>query len=432
MDCLLLLLIVYIMYLLTAVMFSNGRLLSPSVVFSASFSFMLLLAYFYADVLGFRVNELTFLVMGFGGFIFVATEIVVQWFLQSKTKIKLSSKANDEAIILPNRVIDFFIVFLVLSTIFCIYVFFINTAGDSIEMRMIKYKFALLYDDSSIEYLTYISQLYKINICITYFCSYIFIYNCTHGNLGAVRKFKYISIIFLFCVYSVFFNAARQPVIEILLFLPLVYLSLHLKCRDKKYVISLMKKFVPALILSGIIFYYTATMVGRHETERGILEYIAVYFCGGLYSFNLHIDEPARNVFWGQSSFSGVYSVLIKLGLVSADADMGYHDFDLYGNTVTMFGRWYEDFGQLGVYIMSFFVSMFFSLLFYGKIVSDKNVIKIHHIERIIYCKFIISLVWAGYDDRIRPLFTTATVSFVIGILFLAIIFLKKRLLQKS
>lgn len=419
MDCLLLLLIVYIMYLLTAVIFSNGRLLSPSVVFSASFTFMLLLAYIFKEILGFRVNETTFQVLSFGGFIFVATEIFVQWFLQRKEKILCNSSTGNELIILSDKVLNFLIIFLGLSTIICIYVFFINTTGESIAVRMITYKFALLYDDSSIEYRAYMSQLYKVNMCIAYFGSYIFIYNLVNGSIGAIRKLKYISIIILFGIYGIFFNAARQPVIEILLFLPLVYLSLTLQRKDRKKVILLLKKTLPVLILLGIIFYYTATMVGRRETERGVLEYIAVYFCGGLYSFNLHVYEPARNALWGQSSFSDIYGVLINLGLISETADMRYHDFDLYGNTVTIFGRWYEDFGQLGVYVMTCLVSAFFAMFFYKKIVPEKNVYKVNHMGKLIYSKFIIGLLWAGYDDRIRPLFSVSTLCFVIGIIVL-------------
>lgn len=427
MDCLLLLLIVYILYLLLSIIFSNGRLLSPSVVFSASFTFMLLLAYMFKEILGFRVNEATFQVLSFGGFIFVATEILMQWFLQRKGNILCKSSTGNEIIALSDNVVNFLIIFLGLSTIICIYVFFINTTGESIAVRMIQYKFALLYDDSSVKYRVYMSQLYKVNMCIAYFSSYIFIYNLANNSISSIRKLKYISIIILFGIYSVFFNAARQPVIEILLFLPLVYLSLHLKRKDRKKVISLLKKTLPILILLGLIFYYTATMVGRRETERGVLEYIAVYFCGGLYSFNLHVYEPARNALWGQSSFSDIYGVLINLGIVSETADMRYHDFDLYGNTVTIFGRWYEDFGQLGVYVMTFLVSAFLSIFFYKKIVPEKNVFKVNHISKLIYSKFIISLLWAGYDDRIRPLFSVSTLCFVLGIILLWRIFISRK-----
>lgn len=420
------LLLVYILYVLMSYVISSEKLLSPSMVFASSFTFMLMLAYGFKNILGFSVNELTFQVLALGGFIFIATECCVKLFLSSRKKcneIALSCSSSIP-IIISDRVICFFMVYIFIAMILTIYVFCINTGGESFALRMMQYRINVLYHSDQIEGIFFVSQLYKINKCVAYFVAYIFIYNWGVCGIKLKTQFKYVIIMMLFCVSSVFSNAARQPIIEIILFLPLVYFSLS-RCDLRKKINF--KKIIVGVVLLGIAFYYSSSSVGRPETQRWLLEYIAVYFCGGLYSFNLHIFEPARNAYWGQATFSDIYNTLIKWGLVSEDADAHYHAFDLYGNTVTLFGRWYEDFGQIGVYIMSFLVSLFFSILFYKKIMVKTDSLKAYHFDRFIYCKCIIALAWAGYDDRVRALLSMDMAVFVVVTMVLWKIFVVQK-----
>ncbi len=411
--------IIYMIYMIIAFAISNGKLLSPSVIFSASFTFMISLAYIFKDILGFEVSKLTFTIFIIAGVLFLFTELSVQMFYSIKYRNRNVIKKERTPLVINKQMQQMMIFILLISLILAVIALIINTNTGALGVRMSQYKTLLLYNANLVKYRFYIAQLYKINTAIAYLCAYIFIYNFAICKIKIKYQINYIIVIVLFCAFSMFAQAARQPVIEIILFLPIVYISLMMRHQDKKKIWLLIKKAIPILGIAVVVFYYTSTLVGRRKTQRGILEYLAVYVCGGLYSFNLHVNEPARNAYWGQSSFADIYNFLIKLGVVSSEVNMQYHEFDLYGNTVTMFGRWYEDFGQIGVYIMTILVAFFFSTFFYKKVTPIVNGIKEHHLGRLIYCKFAISLVWAGYDDRIRALLSVQTVIFVIVTIFL-------------
>ena len=109
---------------------------------------------------------------------------------------------------------------------------------------------------------------------------------------------------------------------------------------------------------------------------------------------------------------------MINLGLLPESARMAYHNFDKFGNTLSLFGRWYEDFGILGVVIMSVIVTALFSLAYeYLQRRSNGNIWT--HVWTVIFITELIALVWAGYDDRIRSLlsFSQFIIISLIGLL---------------
>ena len=413
MDYFLFLMLIYMIFMLISLLLFDAKMLSPSFIFSSSFTFMISLAYVFKGILGFEVNEKTFTVFTIAGLLFLLTEVITKIFFQILKKSKMSSFQNEVVIDRPlyiNRQMIYLMeVFLIISLITAIGVLDLNTSDGSFSARMSQYKNTLLYDASSINFRFLVSQLYKINMAIAYLLGYILIYNFTKCNIELKEMKEYIFLIVIFCIFSMISQGARQPTIEILLYLVLVYIALMIKPKDKKKIRKMFVRAIPLSVVAAVVFYYTSTLVGRRKTQRGILEYLAVYFCGGLYSFNLHVGESVRTVYWGQSSFADIYSVLIKLGIVPSNANMAYHEFELYGNTVTMFGRWYEDFGSIGVYIMVIVVSLYFSIFFYKEIIKNGQK-KQNHLARIFYCKFVIALVWAGYDDRIRALLSVQTI----------------------
>ena len=63
---------------------------------------------------------------------------------------------------------------------------------------------------------------------------------------------------------------------------------------------------------------------------------------------------------------------------------------------------------------MTCLVSLFYSSMFYGKMLHSRNIKKEHHMARIFYCYFMTGLIWAGFDDRIATMMTVQTVIFLI------------------
>lgn len=422
MDYFLLLAIVYFIYLIASIALFEVKLISPSVVFSASFTFMICLALLFRETLEFRVGMDAFGVLAIAGGIFLFTEFCVKLFYIAAPRKKarhlsgnLASVQNNtnHPIVINRQMRVLLFAFFLLNLVISVAVVGINTTGGSIMERMSQYRQAMLYAPETVRYRFIIAQLYKICSAMIYVEAYIVVYNKMKCAVRLTHMCDYTISILIYCVYTMICQGARQPMIEILVFLVLCVLMMLLKSADKQKVRKLIRRIIPIAVVFVVFFYYAGVWVGRRESERGILEYLAVYFCGGLYSFNLHINEPAKTTFWGQSSFADIYSFLSKLSIVPESAVMSYREFDRYGNTVTLFGRWYEDFGPVGVYVMTFLVAFVFSVMFYNVLTRSAHTYK-NHIGRIIYGKFLIALVWAGYDDRIRALLSMQTVVFIV------------------
>lgn len=411
MDNLTLLLVVYVLYLIVSIILFDSKILSPSIVFFSSFTFMLSLACSFKILLGFTVGFLTLEVFLIAGWLFLLTEFVVKICFGKNIRKDRNSNClyvDKYPIVIKQRLMNFILFLFVVSFVIALYVMLINTGGGTFSAKMEQYKDALLYSSGKVRYRFIVSQLYKINTSISCVLGYVLVYNYSVCNVKVIKMKKIVYLIVLFCLFSMISQGARQPVVEMLLFLGLVYLSLNLGKENRIKIRKFVLKIIPVLIIVIVFFYFSATLVGRRESERGILEYLTVYFSGGLYAFDLHVAEPARNSWWGQSSFADIYSILIDLNFVPDAARASYREFDLYGNTVTIFGRWYEDFGAIGVYIMTVIVAFCFSVYFY-KVVNKTYYRLEPHVARLLYCKFLIALVWAGYDDRIRALLSTQT-----------------------
>ena len=201
----------------------------------------------------------------------------------------------------------------------------------------------------------------------------------------------------------------------------------NMKPGDRQKIYRFIWKVAPVVLIVAALFTVTGSLVGRAETQKSSLENLAEYICGGLYSFNYHIDDPHTKRF-GQASFAYAYMIPENMGLIPRDDEnMATGEFDLYGNTVTIYGRWYKDFGTSGVFIMTCIVSLLYSLTFYYRLIYSNNIYIEHHLSRIYYCQFMTGLIWAGYDDRVASLLTFQNVIFLIFVRFLFWLLIDKK-----
>ena len=296
-----------------------------------------------------------------------------------------------------------FKIFFILFSLFCV---FINTTGDSDVSRMTQYRNILLYPQQYYHTKTLIfinSQFYKIALILTYISAYVAIYNGVILDKPIFKGNGLIIIVGLFCIGSSIAMGARQPAIETFIFMILTYLFFMVKEQYFDKIKNFLFKLIPITIISPFLYILYGILVGRHDGNNVTLQRVTELLAGGIYALNAHIWEPARTTYFGQSSFADVYDKLINFGLLPESVRMTYHEFDKFGNTLSLFGRWYEDFGILGVIIMSIIVTALFSLAYeYLQRRSNGNIWT--HVWTAIFLTELVSLVWAGYDDRIRAL----------------------------
>lgn len=428
MGNLLLLMIMYLIYAGLSFWLFNGNFLSPSFVFCFSLSAMLCLAYYSAVTMGmlFAIEIRTFSIFAFAGLVFIAAELCVYLFRTSSSSYAGLHTENEHKPFIVNPQIQIFVTCLfALSFLASIYFVYANTSGGTWSDRMEEYRHVLRYPEK-IRFRFIFSQLYKINFVIMDLFGYIMVYNLTVCNVPVRQVLSYIIDAVLYAMFTALFIGARQTSIELILFLMMIYVSLNMKPGGRQKIYRFIIKIIPVMLLIMTLFTAAGSLIGRAKTEKSALRNVAEYFCGGLYFFNKHLDDPSSEQF-GQSSFSFLYLIPQNMGLMKKTETKVEGEFDIYGNTVTVFGRWYKDFGAAGVFVMTAIVSLIYSLAFYYRLLYSNNIRTEHHFSRIYYCQFMTGLIWAGYDDRIASLLTFQNVIFIILIRFMFWLLITKK-----
>ena len=421
MTNLLILSFLYLVYTAVSFWLFNGNFLSPSFVFSLAMSITLCLAYYAAvdmEML-FAINLETFSIFAFAGFIFLATE----FFVYAMHTVKVldgnprldSSDLNikHQPLVIDKQFQVAFTLLLVVSFLFALVVLYLNSSGGSFSERMRQYKALVLHNQEALRLRFPVSQLYKINFTGINLYGYVMVYNLTLCNVKIREVLFYIIDSVLYALFASVYNGARVSAIEFFLFLIMIYIALNMRPKGRQKIYALIGKMLPVVVLIASLFTVTGTLLGRYSNKPAMLN-VVEYACGGLYAFNIHIDDGGSTKIFGGRSFAYIYSIFQKMGLMPEGATTTYAEFDLYGNTVTMFGRWHRDFGAVGVFVMTCLVSLFYSSMFYGKMLHSRNIKKEHHMARIFYCYFMTGLIWAGFDDRIATMMTVQTVIFLI------------------
>ena len=404
--------------------------MSPSFVFSSSLSMMLCLACYSAATMGmlFAIGLRTFSIFAFAGLVFIATELCVYLFRTSSCDIEHPEVTiKPEPFIVSWQIQLCVMILFAMSFVTAVFVLYANTSGGDWSARMSVYKELLLHNPDKIRYRFIVAQLFKININIIGLFGYVMVYNLTLCNVPVKTVLSYMIDTVLYALFSAVYMGVRQAAIEVLLSQLMVYVALNMKPGGKQKIYRFILKVMPVLILMASLFTVTGNLVGRVKNEKSSLENLAIYICGGLYYFNRHIDDPHTKQF-GQASFAYVYAIPQNMGIIPRDDEnMVTGEFDIYGNTATIFGRWYKDFGTPGVLVMTCIVSLIYSLVFYYRLLYTNNIHREHHLARIYYCQFMTGLIWAGYDDRIASLFTIQNVSFLIFVRFLFWLLIDKK-----
>ena len=374
MDSYLLLLISYVVFVVLGYKKFELPIISPTMITLVSLTIVIALGYWYRHEMGTDLYFYTFIVIALGGGAILGTGYVVQKWAKlnwgDQTSIEYNFDSNRYPLVgivkLPVRYkyISMYMIFFILFSLFCV---FINTTGDSDVSRMTQYRNILLYPQQYYHTKTLIfinSQFYKIALILTYISAYVAIYNGVILDKPIFKGTGLIIIVGLFCIGSSIAMGARQPAIEIFIFMILTYLFFMVKEGYVNQIKRFLFKLIPVTIVSPFLYILYGILVGRQDGNNITLERIAELLAGGIYALNAHIWEPARTIYFGQSSFADVYDKLINFGLLPERARMAYHEFDKFGNTLSLFGRWYEDFGILGVIIMSIIVTALFSLAY--------------------------------------------------------------------
>lgn len=178
----------------------------------------------------------------------------------------------------------------------------------------------------------------------------------------------------LLCVMTIF-TGVRTNILRLAVFSLIVgYVLLQNK---KEWKVKTSWKFIRVLAIAFVVvvvvFGVLQSVLGRTAGSTAILTVISNYAGAPFLHFNQYIqDPPAANLVFGQETFAGVWNVLYKLGLTaasySAHEEYRYISDTDFGNVYTIFRRFVQDFGFIGMCFMMVLTSAIFSFFYNWKI----------------------------------------------------------------
>ena len=430
MNYLLIAAIVYIVFLLLSVTISSGRLVTPGVLFFGSLSVMLIVTVMLNHYFRLYIKRETFWILIFAAFSFFASE---QLYRLSRNTLRAkhialhihnrklgTTQTENKPIIVQRFVQDILLVIMFLCILIAIVNLLASYGGSDWNSIMHAYRDARIYTRGSAAWVFFlINQVLKLANAISYVCMYIVVYNKVACRTPFRKQKRLIILFLLYIPISIIGGGGRQETVEFFLFLFLLMILLSPVGPQKLKLGKLILRAALLLVVFVWGFTVAATLVGRSMKYRNPIFYVADYLCGGIINFNSTVGNKPIHDYWGQSSFAMLYAFINKFGLIPDKAVLSLHAFGWSGDyasstTVTIFGRWYEDFGASGVFVMTALVAVFYSYLLYSKCDGKP----VPNIFNLLYIRLSMSLVWAGYDDRVYSLISMSTITSIILICF--------------
>lgn len=381
---------------------------SPSFLFTASFLICLCSSVAISEYWGFYyLNSETSRIIIISIILFVIVEEIIRLLAVLFKKVPDSNKEYhyiyNKEIPLPSSILYFSILISFIGLFWSgYYIYGYIRSGDWVSM-MAEYKDVVNQDAKSFGFgRILLNQLMKISTVINYIFIFVFNYNSVNLVLSKKKRRLFFLSFLFFLFFRFFLSGGRQGVFYFLVaFLTCYYiLSTYNVSRERmrKVNYKFIKIFTVILCIVLPLFYFMGRMAGRKESDF-ILEASVAYLSSGIFGFENIVKDHYTSTYWGEISFPNLFSIFKLLGMMPQSSEpMAFLPFFEHGNTVSILGRWYWDFGPWGTYIMVSITSCLYSLLYYFGIQNARQLIH-RNILVIIYCVSVYVLYFAGYDD---------------------------------
>lgn len=437
------LLLIFFALLIISLIISRYDLLSPSVLLCFSFitgiSFYLLNAKRLARV---DFNILTVGLLSLCASLFVITENVLKFILikiyRYNDKNHYNAFSNITYIFRQNYLTKITIlILLIICTIVQIHheITYVGSGG-SIMARMATYRNIALTPGvqditNNLFVLIYARIIYAL-IPVYIFC---FIYNRIVRKKKLARPLLTYLVLTLSIVCIYLLTMARGTIFSIVFqILTAIVMCYNFSARNYKRK-NLNKgrtswfKYALLIMLLGIpLFYWGGVLSGKNYDQITPLQSVGNYLSYGL----IRLDHIVSHGFiesdhFGQWSFNGVYSFLNKLGGDYPDYNIFPYHLN-YGNTITIIGRWYVDFGVVGAIIMSCIISGILTYVYFRFSYSPN--ISTVLFNSFIYIFIIPNIYMAVYDDWFRNILSINQIFQIFVIFIVTKIILKNSMVN--
>lgn len=221
------------------------------------------------------------------------------------------------------------------------------------------------------KYLKKISLLIKLHLCITFF----------DGML----------------------SGSKAPILGLVVLFGVMYFYNYYAKLGKFYISKkLFFRFAILLILLALSFRGLSLLIGRNVSERTNIDLLAEYCGAQIKNFDIYLHEnpnKTKTKVWGENSFINFYTDIYPQKFTAEPDVFQFVNNHSLGNVYTLFKPYHQDFGNMGVFMMSLFIA-FVSMFFYTKSTyTFKNPTQINA-NLIIYSTMAMSLFMGFFSSR--------------------------------
>ena len=270
-----------------------------------------------------------------------------------------------------------------------------------------------------------VTQLAKVTKGTAFILLFVFINNLV-STKKITRKLIFKNLILLIpgVIYFVqcFLKGGRFNAIAFVIGAIFMYYFLMQYKHNWKYKIKIKTLLKIILLLIGIMyaFWYFREFVGR-TSNAGVIEYITKYIGGSYELLELYLEKPPA---MAGETFGYMILSINKIIGTSIPATT-YHEFGishtgiLIGNTYTGMRNYFNDFGYIGVFFMSFIFSWIYNVL-YCKLARTTNIYN-HAFLFIFYTTIIYAVVYHFFSEYF---FARISVGYFVEVLVMYICYL--------
>ncbi|MBO6116627.1 MAG: oligosaccharide repeat unit polymerase [Ruminococcus sp.] len=370
---LIILLISFLAELTLALIITKFDILSPSVIVSAVMTASSVLAVISNSYWQITIHQNTVLILTSGVFFFIIGDLCGALFFANKSKKKDVFISHIE---IDNGVL-FFVFCFGLVTVAWHLKFVMSNTGivTSFTQMTSSYRMDVLRGTLDNKMPGMLNRFITFNMYLAYLFTYVFVHNCITSKRFK-KNLKLLIPVAVFFVDSII-DAARGYLVNWVIALVVYYYLVNVRLNGWKLrnTIRSTKNILIVFAAGAIAFTLLGTIVGRSD-EYGIVYRIAQYAGGGIILFDLYLNQtPVFSKVPGEYTFTAMNKYIYRhFHIEKYDyirfLEFRYHKGYNMGNVYTAFRPYHQDYGYIGMVILTILFALFFSV-FYRSIVNN-------------------------------------------------------------
>lgn len=200
-------------------------------------------------------------------------------------------------------------------------------------------------------------------------------------------------------------RGVRIPILSVIVAAVFMFYFLYKYTKQWKGHINVQKigKILVFGVITCIAFYYAKFFIGKMQESNGVIGYVTNYLGGSLQLFDMYLVDPEYPAGLHET-FAGLVNSLKSFGLFRGIGTVVQHEYrsastGVYiGNIYTGFRNYYNDYGIIGMMILSIIFGFLFSCWYsWLKTIKNWNTNKVFAL--ILYSFFIYCVVFHFFTD---------------------------------